>query len=51
LHGAPDLHFARMSGAGATCFGIFSSSDDAQAAALEIMTAHPDWWVMPTMIG
>ena len=51
LHDAPDLHFARMSGAGATCFGIFSSSDDAQAAALEIMTAHPDWWVMPTMIG
>ncbi len=51
LQSAPDLHFARMSGSGATCFGIFPSSGEAQAAALEIMSARPDWWVMPTMIG
>ena len=51
LQGAPGLHFARMSGSGATCFGIFSSSGEAEAAALEIMRAHPDWWVMPTIIS
>jgi 4-diphosphocytidyl-2-C-methyl-D-erythritol kinase len=51
LQGAPDLHFARMSGSGATCFGIFSSSGEAEAAALEIMRAHPEWWVMPTIIS
>ena len=51
LQSAPDLHLARMSGSGATCFGIFSSSDEAEAAALEIMRAHPEWWVMPTIIS
>jgi 4-diphosphocytidyl-2-C-methyl-D-erythritol kinase len=51
LQSTADIHFARMSGSGATCFGIFSTSDEAQAAALEIMSNHPDWWVMPTMIG
>jgi len=51
LEAAQGLHFARMSGSGATCFGIFPSSEEAQAAALEIMSAHPDWWVMPTTIG
>ena len=51
LEGAQGLHFARMSGSGATCFGIFLSIEEAEAAALEIMRAHPEWWVMPTTIG
>ncbi len=51
LQGTEGLHFARMSGSGATCFGIFPSADEAYAAALAIMAAHPDWWVMPTKIG
>jgi 4-diphosphocytidyl-2-C-methyl-D-erythritol kinase len=51
LRGEPDVRFARMSGSGATCFGIFSSSDHAKATALAIKRAHPDWWVVPTLIG
>ena len=39
---------ARMSGSGATCFGVFQSSDAAQKAAREISSAHPDWWVRAT---
>jgi 4-diphosphocytidyl-2-C-methyl-D-erythritol kinase len=36
---------ARMSGSGATCFAIFSSAPDAQAAAAKISADHPTWWV------
>ncbi len=39
---------ARMSGSGATCFGVFQSSDAAQKAAQEISSANPDWWVRAT---
>lgn len=34
---------ARMSGSGATCFGIFADLDQARAAALAL--ARPGWWV------
>lgn len=37
--------FVRMSGSGATCFGIFDSCDQAQSAAISIFNAHPNWWV------
>jgi len=36
---------ARMSGAGATCFGLFSSQRAAASAARRIAAAHPRWWV------
>jgi 4-diphosphocytidyl-2-C-methyl-D-erythritol kinase len=36
---------ARMSGSGATCFGLFPDPLSASAAARAIRTAHPDWWV------
>lgn len=36
---------ARMSGSGATCFGLFERVHLAQAAADAIADAHPDWWV------
>lgn len=51
LQAAPGVHFARMSGSGATCFGIFASVDEATSAALDIMTERTDWWVLPTTIG
>lgn len=37
--------FARMSGSGATCFGLFASAPEASAAADAIRAARPDWWV------
>ncbi|MGB7270370.1 MAG: 4-(cytidine 5'-diphospho)-2-C-methyl-D-erythritol kinase, partial [Albidovulum sp.] len=36
---------ARMSGSGATCFGIFADQTLAAAAARTISDAKPDWWV------
>ncbi|MEZ5777613.1 MAG: 4-(cytidine 5'-diphospho)-2-C-methyl-D-erythritol kinase [Paracoccaceae bacterium] len=36
---------ARMSGSGATCFGLFDRLTGAQDAAKAITTAKPDWWV------
>lgn len=38
---------ARMSGSGATCFGIFQSQAEARTAARSIANAHPEWWVQP----
>ena len=36
---------ARMSGAGATCFGLFGSEGQAHQAAQVLRAAHPDHWV------
>jgi 4-diphosphocytidyl-2-C-methyl-D-erythritol kinase len=36
---------ARMSGSGATCFGIYASTAKAQSAARDLSHAHPDWWI------
>jgi 4-diphosphocytidyl-2-C-methyl-D-erythritol kinase len=36
---------ARMSGSGATCFGLYETKLAADAAAKTIAQAHPTWWV------
>ena len=36
---------ARLSGSGATCFGLFDALDGAVAAASRIRDAHTRWWV------
>jgi 4-diphosphocytidyl-2-C-methyl-D-erythritol kinase len=35
----------RMSGSGATCFGLFETPEDAEHAAETITLANPGWWV------
>ena len=37
--------FARMSGAGSTCFGLFGSEEESLKAAQDIKRDNPDWWV------
>ncbi len=44
------IEVARMSGSGATCFGLFDSEAPARAAAAEIALEHPDWWVRQTTL-
>ncbi len=39
---------SRMSGSGATCFGLFAEADAATSAADSLRESHPDWWVCPT---
>ena len=48
---APDCLLARMSGSGATCFGLFEAEDAAGAAALRIVAGHPAWWVAAAALG
>jgi 4-diphosphocytidyl-2-C-methyl-D-erythritol kinase len=43
--------FARMSGSGATCFGLFATDAAAAAAAQQVSGAHPGWWVAPTVFA
>jgi 4-diphosphocytidyl-2-C-methyl-D-erythritol kinase len=45
LAAAPGCLLARMSGSGATCFGLFAAAPEAGAAARSIAGAHPAWWV------
>lgn len=44
------LQLARMSGSGATCFGIFPTDQAAQAAADAIAQDRPDWWVRACLL-
>lgn len=37
---------ARMSGSGATCFALFDSAAERDAAAATLAERHPDWWTM-----
>ena len=46
----PGALFTRMSGSGATCFGIFPDDDCCARAAKALKAAHPDWWVVPTFV-
>lgn len=39
---------ARMSGSGATCFGMFEHEGQALAAADALRRSNPDWWVVAT---
>lgn len=45
LSAQPGCRVARMSGSGATCFGLFDDPLAAHAAARTIRAAEPAWWV------
>lgn len=42
---------ARMSGSGATCFGLFATQDEAHIAAQGLSARHPDWWVQAAKLS
>lgn len=44
----PGVLFARMSGSGATCFGVFPDRQQAERAAADIQATHPGWWIAAT---
>ena len=45
LDALKDCRLARMSGSGATCFGLFADEASAQRAAAALRVTHPEWWV------
>lgn len=51
LSAQPGSRLARMSGSGATCFGLFDTEEAAARAALAIGDRHQDWWVAATKLA
>ena len=51
LRANPACRLARMSGSGATVFGLYDTCRAAAAAGKAVSAAHPHWWVNPTMLG
>jgi 4-diphosphocytidyl-2-C-methyl-D-erythritol kinase len=45
LAAEPACLLARMSGSGATCFGLFATAEDAARASASLARSHPGWWV------
>jgi 4-diphosphocytidyl-2-C-methyl-D-erythritol kinase len=51
LRAQPGCRLARMSGSGATCFGLFVSKAAAETAARSLKVAQPRWWVQATELS
>jgi 4-diphosphocytidyl-2-C-methyl-D-erythritol kinase len=51
LRERPGCSLARMSGSGATCFGLFSTPDEAVAAEQALSAQQQTWWVKATTFG
>lgn len=51
LAGSAGCLLARMSGSGATCFGLFESPRAAATAAATLQVGAPHWWVRATAIA
>ena len=51
LQGCDGTLLARMSGSGATCFAIFASATQRDAAAVRLARQEPGWWVARTAWG
>lgn len=46
-----EVLLVRMSGSGATCFGLYPSYRTAHTAAEAIAARHPEWWCAPTVLN
>jgi 4-diphosphocytidyl-2-C-methyl-D-erythritol kinase len=51
LHMVSRCLVARMSGSGATCFGLFDSTHTTTEVSQILRAKHPDWWVRATVLA
>jgi 4-diphosphocytidyl-2-C-methyl-D-erythritol kinase len=51
LRDGAGCRLARMSGSGATCFGLFDTAQAAASAAKALQERHAGWWVRATTLG
>jgi 4-diphosphocytidyl-2-C-methyl-D-erythritol kinase len=51
LAALPGCVLARLSGSGATCFGLFADESDARAAEGKLRDQQPDWWMTAAPIA
>ena len=50
LRGSGGVRLARMSGSGATCFALFGSEAERDAAAERIRGEQPGWWLLASRL-
>jgi 4-diphosphocytidyl-2-C-methyl-D-erythritol kinase len=50
IGGQPGCQLARLSGSGATCFGLFSDAAAARTAAAAMLNSTPGWWAVATRL-
>ncbi len=50
LRATGNCRLARMSGSGATCFGLFDDRNQSLAAARSLVKAYPHWWIRATLL-
>jgi 4-diphosphocytidyl-2-C-methyl-D-erythritol kinase len=50
LEALAGARLARMSGSGATCFGLYENEAAREAAAARISALRPDWWLSQTRL-
>jgi 4-diphosphocytidyl-2-C-methyl-D-erythritol kinase len=51
LESSGECLLARMSGSGATCFGIYPDAVSAKSAAAQLRAARPRWWIEAGVIN
>lgn len=51
LRGRPEVLLARMSGSGATCFGLCATAEQAGWISASLQRDRPDWWVRPCVLN
>jgi 4-diphosphocytidyl-2-C-methyl-D-erythritol kinase len=49
--GLQGCRLARMTGSGATCFGLFDDAPSASNAAAQLLKTHGNWWIRPVALG
>jgi 4-diphosphocytidyl-2-C-methyl-D-erythritol kinase len=47
----PGCRLVRMTGSGATCFGLFDDGAATENAAKELAKSHENWWIRPVALG
>lgn len=51
LEATPGCRLARMSGSGATCFGLFATEAEARVAHEALVAAGRGWWIASGVLG
>jgi 4-diphosphocytidyl-2-C-methyl-D-erythritol kinase len=50
IESTADCLLSRMSGSGATCFGLYADMEAARQARRKLFALHPNWWMVPTSL-
>jgi 4-diphosphocytidyl-2-C-methyl-D-erythritol kinase len=51
MNALPGCRLTRMTGSGATCFGLFDESSSAGDAAVQLSKSQENWWIRAVTLG